>query len=114
MIYFSFNRRYFFKTNIYRRTKMLSKTIKTILSGSKLPLTFIGGVAFGTLGLKVLASKEAKKFYAKTIATGYKAKDSIDETISNIKQHADDVLADAGDIYEAEKKEADLDFVEGK
>ena len=42
---------------------MLSKTIKTILSGSKLPLTFIGGVAFGTLGLKVLASKEAKKFY---------------------------------------------------
>jgi len=71
-------------------------------------------VAFGTLGLKVLASKEAKKFYAKTIATGYKAKDSIDETISNIKQHADDVLADAGDIYEAEKKEADLDFVEGK
>lgn len=93
---------------------MLSKTIKTILSGTKLPLTFIGGVAFGTLGLKVLASKEAKKFYAKTIATGYKAKDSIDETISNIKQHADDVLADAGDIYEAEKKEADLDLVEGK
>ena len=93
---------------------MLSKTIKTILSGSKLPLTFIGGVAFGTLGLKVLASKQAKKFYSKTIATGYKAKDSIDETISNIKQHADDVLADAGDIYEAEKKEADLDFVEGK
>ena len=93
---------------------MLSKTIKTILSGSKLPLTFIGGVAFGTLGFKVLASKEAKKFYAKTIATGYKAKDSIDETISNIKQHADDVLADAGDIYEAEKKEADLNFVEGK
>ena len=93
---------------------MLSKTIKTILSGSKLPLTFIGGVAFGTLGLKVLASKEAKKFYAKTIATGYKAKDSIEETISSIKQHADDVLADAGDIYEAEKKEADLDFVEGK
>lgn len=93
---------------------MLSKTIKTILSGTKLPLTFIGGVAFGTLGLKVLASKEAKKFYAKTIATGYKAKDSIDETISNIKQHADDVLADAGDIYEAEKKEADLNFVEGK
>lgn len=93
---------------------MLSKTIKTILSGTKLPLTFIGGVAFGTLGLKVLASKEAKKFYAKTIATGYKAKDSIDETISNIKQHADDVLANAGDIYEAEKKEADLDFVEGK
>lgn len=93
---------------------MLSKTIKTLLAGSKLPLTFIGGVAFGTLGLKVLASKEAKKFYAKAIAKGYKAKDSIDETISSIKQHADDVLADAGDIYEAEKREENLDFVEGE
>ena len=46
--------------------------------------------------------------------SGYKAKDSIDETISNIKQHADDVLADAGDIYEAEKREENLDFVEGE
>ena len=68
---------------------------------------FAGGVLFGSLGLKVLASKEAKHVYAKAVATSYKLKDGIDATVSTVKQHADDVLEEAKDLY-AEEKNAQL------
>ena len=35
---------------------------------------FAGGVLFGSLGLKLLASKDAKHVYAKAVATSYKLK----------------------------------------
>ena len=38
---------------------------------------FAGGVLFGSLGLKLLASKEAKHVYAKAVATSYKLKDVL-------------------------------------
>ena len=41
-----------------------------------------GGVLFGSLGLKLLASKDAKHVYAKAVATSYKLKDGIDATVS--------------------------------
>ena len=66
---------------------------------------FAGGVLFGSLGLKLLASKDAKHVYAKAVATSYKLKD--DETVSTVKQHADDVLEEAKDLY-AEEKSAEL------
>lgn len=68
---------------------------------------FAGGVLFGSLGLKLLASKEAKHVYAKAVATSYKLKDGIDATVSTVKQHADDVLEEAKDLY-AEEKSAEL------
>ncbi|EEW36408.1 hypothetical protein HMPREF0444_1756 [Granulicatella adiacens ATCC 49175] len=68
---------------------------------------FAGGVLFGSLGLKLLASKEAKHVYAKAVATSYKLKDGIDATVSTVKQHADDVLEEAKDLY-AEEKNAQL------
>ena len=68
---------------------------------------FAGGVLFGSLGLKLLASKDAKHGYAKAVATSYKLKDGIDATVSTVKQHADDVLEEAKDLY-AEEKSAEL------
>ncbi len=68
---------------------------------------FAGGVLFGSLGLKLLASKEAKHVYAKAVATSYKLKDGIDATVSTVKQHADDVLEEAKDLY-TEEKNAEL------
>jgi len=72
---------------------------------------FAGGVLFGSLGLKLLASKEAKHVYAKAVATSYKLKDGLDATVSQLKQHADDVLAEANDLY-VEEKAANLATVE--
>ena len=68
---------------------------------------FAGGGLFGSLGLKLLASKDAKHVYAKAVATSYKLKDGIDATVSTVKQHADDVLEEAKDLY-AEEKSAEL------
>ena len=42
------------------------------------------------------------------------AKDEVEGTISNIKQHADDVVADAKDLYDKEKKESNLLELEEK
>ncbi len=44
------------------------------------------GVLFGSLGLKLLASK-AKHVYARAVATSYKLKDSIDATVSTVKNN---------------------------
>ena len=55
---------------------MLKRSIKRRKSCEKSSL-FLGGVAFGTLGLKVLASKEAKKGYSKALAKAYKLKDGL-------------------------------------
>ena len=40
---------------------------------------FAGGVLFGTAGVKILASKDAKKFYINCLAAGLRAKDEAFE-----------------------------------
>ena len=44
------------------------KEVLTVAKVAKKSSLFLGGVAFGTLGLKILASKEAKKGYSKALA----------------------------------------------
>ena len=48
------------------------KEVLNVAKVAKKSSLFLGGVAFGTLGLKVLASKEAKKGYTKALAKAYK------------------------------------------
>lgn len=93
---------------------MSIKVLKVAKTALKTPGVFAGGVAFGSLGLKLLASKDAKKGYSYTLSKLYKLKDGVDGTISNIKQHADDVVADAKVRYEQEKKESNLAAIEEK
>ena len=38
---------------------------------------FASGVLFGTAGVKVLGSKDAKKFYINCLAAGLRAKDCV-------------------------------------
>lgn len=59
---------------------------------------FAGGVLFGTAGVKILASKDAKKFYINCLAAGLRAKDSVMTTATNIQENADDILAEAKEI----------------
>ncbi|CWG76865.1 DUF6110 family protein [Streptococcus pneumoniae] len=94
------------------------KEVLTVAKVAKKSSLFLGGVAFGTLGLKILASKEAKKGYskalAKALAKAYKLKDELDASVSVVKQHGDDVLQDAKYLYEQEKKEEQLDSLIGE
>ena len=59
---------------------------------------FAGGVLFGTAGIKILSSKDAKKAYTHTTAAVLRAKDCVMSTATNIKENAEDILADAKDI----------------
>ena len=61
---------------------------------------FAGGVLFGTAGVKILASEDAKKFYVNCLAAGLRAKDCVMTTATSIQENAEDILAEAKDINE--------------
>lgn len=61
---------------------------------------FAGGVLFGTAGLKILGSREAKKVYTHTAAAALRAKDDIMTAVTAVKENAGDILADAKDLNE--------------
>ena len=56
---------------------------------------FAAGVAFGTAGIKMLSSKDAKKAYTHSTAAVLRAKDCVMKTVSTIQENAGDIYADA-------------------
>ena len=61
---------------------------------------FAGGVLFGTAGVKILSSKDAKKAYTHATAAVLRAKECVMTTATTITENCDDVLADAKEINE--------------
>ena len=61
---------------------------------------FAGGVLFGTAGLKLLSSKDAKKAYTHTTAAVLRAKECVLSAATLVKENAEDVLAEAKKINE--------------
>ena len=59
---------------------------------------FAGGVLFGSAGLKLLASKDAKKVYTHTLAAALRVKESAMGTVTAVQENAADILASAQDI----------------
>lgn len=62
---------------------------------------FVGGTLFGSAGIKLLTSKDAKKVYTHLTAAGLRVKDSVMETAAAVQENAADILAAAKDINEA-------------
>ena len=58
---------------------------------------FLGGVLFGTAGVKILGSDDAKRLYINCLA-GLRAKDCVMTTATNIQENAEDILAEAREI----------------
>ncbi len=75
---------------------------------------FAGGVLFGTAGIKVLGSKDAKKLYVNCVAAGLRAKESIMTTATTIQENADDILAEAQEINRKRAEEEEARFFEGE
>ncbi|MGX7107960.1 DUF6110 family protein [Facklamia miroungae] len=88
------------------------KNLKKATELSKSSGLFLGGALFGSLGLKLLTSRKAKEKYAEVIAKSYQLKDELDASVSTIKQHTDDVLADAQEIYLAQKQQEQAESIE--
>ena len=61
---------------------------------------FAGGVLFGTAGVKLLSSKDAKKVYTECTAAALRAKDCVMKTVTNVQENAEDILAEAKQINE--------------
>lgn len=61
---------------------------------------FAAGVLFGTAGIKVLSSKDAKKLYTNCTAAVLRAKSCIMKTASTIQENAEDIYAEAQQINE--------------
>ena len=61
---------------------------------------FAAGVLFGTAGIKLLGSKDAKKVYAHTTAAALRAKEGVMKPVTAVREGAEDVYADAKAINE--------------
>ena len=73
---------------------------------------FAAGVLFGTAGIKVLSSKDAKKVYTETTAAALRAKESVMTTVTRVRENAGDILASAEEINEKRAAEAEAAAVE--
>ena len=73
--------------------------MKNIVDVKKLGI-FAGGLLFGTAGLKVLTSKDAKKAYTSCTAAVLRAKDCVMQTVTTVQENAEDILSEAKQINE--------------
>jgi hypothetical protein len=61
---------------------------------------FAAGVLFGTAGIKILSSKDAKKAYTNVTAAVLRAKECVMNLAANIQENAEDIYAEAQQINE--------------
>lgn len=75
---------------------------------------FVGGTLFGSVGIKLLTSKDAKKAYVHVTAAGLRAKDCVMTTVDTVQENANDILASAQDLNEerAAREEAKREAAE--
>lgn len=78
----------------------------SILNAKNISL-FASGLAVGTAGLKVLASKDARKVYASCVAAGLRVRDCVMDTVTKVQENAEDILAEAKQINEDRAAEDD-------
>ena len=56
---------------------------------------------FGSAGIKLLSSKDAKNAYVHATAAGLRMKDCVMGTVTTVQENAADILASAKDLNEA-------------
>lgn len=75
---------------------------------------FAAGVLFGTAGIKLLSSKDAKKVYTSCTAAVLRAKDCVMKTATTIQENAEDIYAEAQQINEERAaREEEIDDAQG-
>ncbi len=68
---------------------------------------FIGGLVFGTAGISILKSQDAKKVYTECTAAVLRGKDAVMATGTAIRENCNDIYEDAVDINEKRYQAAD-------
>lgn len=67
---------------------------------------FAAGVLFGTAGIKILSSKDAKKLYTNCTAAVLRAKECVLKTATTIQENAEDIYEEAQQINKDREAEA--------
>ena len=75
----------------------------------KKPGLFAAGVLFGTAGIKILTSKDAKKLYTNCTAAVLRAKECVMNTVSTVQENAGDIYAGAKEINEERAAKAEAE-----
>ena len=69
---------------------------------------FAGGTLFGTAGVKILASDDAKKVYTQCTAAVLRAKDCVMKTVTTVQENAGDIYAEAKAINDEREAEEEV------
>lgn len=75
--------------------------------------TFVGGVLFGTAGIGILSSKDAKKLYTHVTAAVLRGKDCVVKKTTTLSENCSDIYHDAKDINE-KRYEEDGKIIKGE
>ncbi len=73
---------------------------------------FLGGTLFGSAGLKILGSKDAKKVYTHVTAAVLRGKEQVMRDVERVQEGCSDILADAKALNEARASEEAASFIE--
>ncbi len=73
---------------------------------------FVGGALFGSAGLKLLASKDARKVYTHVTAAALRCKDQVMREVDAVQEGCSDILADAKQINADREKAAEAEIIE--
>ena len=75
------------------------------MSWSKIGL-FLGGTLFGSAGIRILSSRDAKKVYTHCTAAVLRVKDAVVDQAATLQENCADIYAEAKAINEARYEKA--------
>ena len=73
---------------------------------------FVGGSLFGSAGIKLLGSNDAKNAYTHAAAAVLRMKDQVMKTATTLQENCGDILADAKEINEQRAADAAAEVIE--
>ena len=66
---------------------------------------FIYGTLFGSAGIKLLSSRDARRLYTQVTAAGLRCKEEVMRNVESVQGACSDILADAKAINTAREEE---------
>jgi hypothetical protein len=73
---------------------------------------FVGGTLFGSAGVKLLTSKDARKVYTHATAAALRCKEQVMNDVESMQEGCADILADAKALNQQREKETEAAFIE--
>ncbi len=81
--------------------------------GGKIAL-FVGGTLFGSAGIKLLSSTDARKVYSHVTAAALRCKDDVMRCVEQVQDGCSDILADAKQINTERAAKAEAAYIENE